>query len=145
MLRSDLFDYSDAYIFVKRRIIITSTNNAKRRNKKLTFKNNVPFTSCISKIDNTFVDNAEDLDIVILIYDLLEYSHNYSMTSGSLWNYYKDEVNGAANENDAANNKMNNKTSKSSEYKTKLVRNTSSNNSRLNAVVVPLKYLSDFL
>ena len=52
----------------------------KKRNKKLAFKNNTPFRSCISKINNTFIDNAEDLDIVMLTYDLLEYSDNYSMT-----------------------------------------------------------------
>ena len=56
------------------------------------FKNNAPFRSCISKIKSTLVDNAEDLDIVILMYNLLKYSQNYSMTSESLWNYYRDEI-----------------------------------------------------
>ena len=91
-------DYSDAYIVVKGRISVTGHNNANKRNKKLNFKNNALFTSCISKIDNTFVDNAEDFDIVMMMYNLLEYSDNYFMTSGSLWNYYRDEVNGAVNE-----------------------------------------------
>ena len=81
------------------------------KNKKLTFKNNAPLRSCISKINNTFVDNAENLDIVIPMYNLLEYSDNYSMTSGSMWNYYRHEVNDSANETDAANNNIiNNKT-----------------------------------
>ena len=64
-------------------------NNANNwENKKLSFKNNAPFfKSCTSKINNTFIDNAEDLDIVILMYNLLEYSDNFSMTPGSLWNY----------------------------------------------------------
>ena len=66
---------------------------ADRRNKKLTFKNNAPFRSCITKTNNIFIDNAEDLDIVIPMYNLLEHSDNYSMISGSLWNYYRDEVN----------------------------------------------------
>ena len=81
MLRSDLCDYSDAYIFVKGRTTVTNTNAANRRNKKLTFKNNGPLRSCISQINNAFVDNAEDLDIVIPMYNLLEYSDNHSMTS----------------------------------------------------------------
>ena len=74
-------------------------NTANRRNKKLTFNNNAPFRSCISKINNTFADNAEDLDVVISMYNLLENSDNYSMTLGSLWNYYRDAVNDSATEN----------------------------------------------
>ena len=65
MLRSKLYDYSDAYIVVKRRKTIEGDNNAKARNKKLTFKNNAPFTSYMSKINNTLIDNAEELDIVM--------------------------------------------------------------------------------
>ena len=93
MLRSDLCDYSDTYIVVKGRISVTGTNNATRRNKKLTFKNNAPFRSSITKINNTFIDNADDLDIVTSMYNLLEYNDNYSMTSERLWNCYRDEVN----------------------------------------------------
>ena len=58
-----------------------NNNNGNRRNKRLTFKNNAPFKSCISKINNTFIDNAKDFDIVMSMYNLLEYSNNYSMTS----------------------------------------------------------------
>ena len=82
-VRSDLCDYSDAYIVVKKRISVTGTNTANRRTKQLSFKNNVPFRSCISKINNTSIDNAKYRDIVKRIYNLLEYSDNYSMTSGS--------------------------------------------------------------
>ena len=99
MLRSDLCDYSDAHIVVKGRISVRGTNDANKINKKLTFKNNVSFRSCISKINNTFVDLAEDLDIVMLMYNLLEYSDNDSVISRSLWNYYRDEVNHSVNEN----------------------------------------------
>ena len=84
MLRSDFCDYSDAYIVVKGRITVEGDNDTKTRNIKLISKNNASFRSCISKINNTFVDNAEDLDIM-LMYNLLEYSNNYSMTSRSLW------------------------------------------------------------
>ena len=76
-------DSSDAYIVVKGAISVTGTNAANRRNKKLTCKNNAPFRSCISKINNTFADNAEYLDIAMLMYNLLEYSDNYCMASGS--------------------------------------------------------------
>ena len=76
MLRSDLCDYFDAYIAVKGDITVTNPNSA-LYDKKLAFKNNASFTSCISKINNTPIDNAEDLDIVIPMYNLLEYSKNY--------------------------------------------------------------------
>ena len=58
----------------------------------MAFKNNDPFTSCISKTNNTFIGNAGNLDIVMPTYNLLEYSDNCSMRSGSLWNYYRDEI-----------------------------------------------------
>ena len=92
MLRSELCHFSDAYIVVKERIAVTHPDDA-NYNKKLTLKNNAPFTFCISKINNTLIDNAEDLDIVMPIYNLLEYSKNYRKTTGSLWNYYRDEPN----------------------------------------------------
>ena len=57
----------------------------------MAFKNNEPFTSCISKINGVQTDNAEDLDVVMPMYNLLEYSKNYRKTTGSLWNYYRDE------------------------------------------------------
>ena len=58
--------------------------------KKEIFKNYAPFTNCISKINNTQLDNAEYIDIVMPMYNLIEYSVNYSKTSGSLWKYCKD-------------------------------------------------------
>ena len=90
MLRSDLCDFSDAYIVIKG--TITLTKDADRefidvRNRSLVFKNNASFTNCISKINNVLIDNAEDLDIVMPMYNLLEYSKNYSKTTGSFWNY----------------------------------------------------------
>ena len=104
MLRSDLCDYSDAYIFVNGKISVTGTNNVNSRNKKLTFKNNDPFSLYIAKINNTFTENAEDLDIVTPMYKLLEYGVSYSTTSGSLQNYYRDGMNDDANQNNLADN-----------------------------------------
>ena len=76
MLRSDLCDFNDAYIVVKGTITVTNPNNAKR-NKAVAFKNNAPFINCISKINGIKIDNAEDLDAVIPMYNLLEYSKSY--------------------------------------------------------------------
>ena len=90
MLRSDLCDFSDVYIVVKGDITVTNPNNAKR-NKAVAFKNNAPFINCISKINGVKIDNAENLDVAMPMYNLLEYSKNYRKTKGSLWNYYRDE------------------------------------------------------
>ena len=62
-----------------------------KKNKAVTFKNNAPFINCISKINGIKVDNAEDLDVVMTMYNLFEYSKNYKKTTSSLWNYYRDE------------------------------------------------------
>ena len=109
-------DYSDAYIVVKARVSVTGNENPNRRNKKLTFKNNVPIRSCIWKIDNTLIDNAEDLDIIVWMFNLLEYSDIFSITSQSLWNYYGDEVGDSANETDDNDNMINNKTTRSKSF-----------------------------
>ena len=88
-IRSDLCVYSDAYIVIKGSNSVTDTTVNNRRNKQLAFKNNAPFRSFISKVNNTLVDNTEDLDIVTLMCSLLEYSDNYFMTLESLPNYCK--------------------------------------------------------
>ena len=103
MLRSDLCDFSDAYIVVKGDITLTKTNGRgiiDIRNRFLAFKNNAPFTNCISKINNVLIDNAEDLDIVMPMYNLLEYSKNYRKTTGIFWNYYRDKPNNPHLNND---------------------------------------------
>ena len=83
MLRSNLCDYADSYILVKETTIIgagddAAARQADERNKGVPFKNCVPFTKCISRIDNTDIDNAHDIDIVMPMYNLIEYSDNYS-------------------------------------------------------------------
>ena len=96
MLRSDLCDFSDAYIVVKGTITLTKTDGRgfiDIRNRFLAFKNNAPFTNCISKIKNVLINNSEDLDVAMSMYNLLEYSENYRKKSGSLWNYYRNEPN----------------------------------------------------
>ena len=86
MLRSSLRDYSDAYILVKGNITVNNTAAAaaNNTNKNVIFKNFVPFTNCISKINNAQIDNAENIDIVMSMNNLIEYSDNYSKTSESL-------------------------------------------------------------
>ena len=96
MLRSDLCDFSDAYIVVKGDITLIKAENRyfiDVRNRFLAFKNNALSSNCISKINNVLINKAEDFDIVMPMYNLLECSKNYSKTTGSLWNYYKDEPN----------------------------------------------------
>ena len=99
MLRSNLCDYADAYILVKGAITITGAGNddaakqADERDKGVVLKNCAPFTKCISRINNTHIDNAQDIDILMSMYNLIEYSDNYSRTSASLWQYYKDDPN----------------------------------------------------
>ena len=85
MLRYHLCDYSDAYIVVKGKIdfLVPAANGNDKAEKTVDFKNNAPFTLCISKINSKFIGNAKDLDIVMPMYNLLEHSQNYSMTSGN--------------------------------------------------------------
>ena len=139
MLRSNLCDFADSYILVKGKITITvagddaAARQADERDKGVTFKNCTPFTKCISRINNTDIDNAHDIDIVMPIYNLIEYSDNYSKTSGSLWQYYKDDP----NDNLAD--------SKSFKYKVKITRKTHADgNTKDVEIIVPLKYLSNF-
>ena len=97
MLKSSLCDYSDAYIFAKGTITITgagadaAARQADERDKGVAFKSCAPFTNCISEINNTQVDNAKDIDIVMPMYNLIEYSDNSAKTTGCLWQYFGDE------------------------------------------------------
>ena len=96
MQKSSLCDYSDGHIIGKGTITITwaragaAAKNADTIHKKVKFKNCAPFADCISKINNTLVDNAKHLDVVMQIYNLIEYRYNYAKASRRLWQYYKD-------------------------------------------------------
>ena len=96
MLKSSLCDYSDAYILVKGTITVNNTAaadaDANNTNKKVIFKNCAPFTNCISEINNTQIHNAKNIDIVMPMYNLIEYRDNYSKTSGNFWQYFKDMI-----------------------------------------------------
>ena len=96
MLRSSLCDYSDAYILFKE--TITAENKAAQgqpnngTNRKVIFKNCAPFFNHRSRINNMQVDDAHDIDVVMSMCSLIEYSDNYSKTSGILWQYCRDEL-----------------------------------------------------
>ena len=164
MLRSDLCDFSDAYIFVKGNITVTkkiftaddidapnntaanvnATNNANDDGfgyKKLVFKNNAQFINCISKINGVKIDNAEDLDVVMSMYNLLEHSKNYRKTTGCLWNYYRDQPNSTIGNNNISHSILN------FDYKANFMENGVTHDHLTKndvKVVVPLKYLSKF-
>ena len=108
MLRSNLCDYGDAYILVKGTITTTgdagpaagitgakllAARQADEKDKGVIFKSCAPFIKRINRINNTDTDNAQDIDIVMPMYNVIEYSGNYSKTSGSLWQYSKDDPN----------------------------------------------------
>ena len=143
MLRSSLCDYSDAYILVKGNISVNNTAAAgaaeNNTNKKVIFKNCAPFTNCISKINNTQIDNAEYIDIVMPMYNLIEYSDNYSKTSGSLWQYCKDIP--AVNNNSDIVDFNGANSSDSFNFKAKIIAQTDDDGQRNNVkIMVPLKY-----
>ena len=86
LLKSNLCDYNGAYILVSGDIIVTAAPAT-----QVAFKKCAPFSKCIKKIDGTTIDDAEDLDLVMPMYNLIEYSSNYSETTGSLWFHSNDE------------------------------------------------------
>ena len=103
--------------------------------KKLVFKNNTPLINCISKINSIKIDNAEDLDVEMPMYNLLEYSKNYRNTTGSLWNYYRDEPNSSIDNNNITHSILN---SKSFDYKANFTENGVTHN---NLTKIMLKLL----
>ena len=124
---------------MKETVTVTDPDNAKR-DKSAAFKNNVPFVNCMSKINGVQIDNAEDLDVVLSMYNLHEYSKICKTTTGSLWNYHGDEPRNPLSYN-----------SESFKYKTSVRRNTydgydDANNVGKNKteIVVGLKHLSNF-
>ena len=160
MLRSNLCDYSDAYILVKGTITVTApganngANNIRhKRNRPVILKTNAPFVSCITRINGELIEDADDLDIVMFMYNLLEYSKNYRKTIGSLYNYHRDELTNDGNDNFANRNIVN---SEAFKYKNKITGNTynvdagaqgydvNKNGTQKIELAIPLKYLDNF-
>ena len=161
MLRSNLCDYSDAYILVKGTITVTalgannSANNIRdKKNRPLILKNNTRFISCITRINGELIEDADDLDIVVPMYNVLEYSKNYRKTIGSLYNYYRDELTNDGNYNNFDNRNLVN--SEAFKYKSKITGNTynvdvgtqgydvNKNGTQKIELAIPLKYLGNF-
>ena len=146
MLKSSFCDYSDAYILVKGTISVNNTAAAgaavNNDNRKVIFKNCAPFTNCISEINNTQVDNAKDIDIVMPMHNVIEYSDNYAKTSGSLWQYCKDIPARDVN-NEITEFRVNN-TTDSFKFKAKITGQTGDDGTKDVEIMVPLKYLSNF-
>ena len=140
MLRSSLCYYADAYILVKGTITINGAGGAAapRRadegNKSVIFKNCAPFIKHISKINDTEIDNAQDIDIVMPMYNLIEYSDNYPKTCMSLWNYHKNEPNDNLVDSEEFKSKVKITGSTPADGNTKDVK-----------IILPLKYLRNFL
>ena len=133
-LESNLCDFSDAYILVTGRITATPNNAA----TQVVLKTFPPFEDCRAEINDTFVDYANFLNITMPMYNLIEYSDNYSDTSGSLWNFKRDEI---VNNADVTNDDN----APSFKYKASLIGNTENNGTKNGVkIAVPLKYLSNF-
>ena len=146
-IRSNLYDYSDAYILAKRNITVPNTTAAgaavNNTNKNVIFKNFALFTDCITKINNTQVDDAQKIDIVIPMYNLIEYSDAYLKTSGSSWQYYRNEPALNAND-DIIDFPANNNNSASFKFKQQIIGQTGNGGTKDVEIMVPLKYLSNF-
>ena len=136
-LESCICDYSDAHILVTGNINITGGNN----NTKVAFKNCSPFRKCRTEINETFIHEADFINIIMPIYNLIEYSDNYSDTLGSLWQYKRDEIINNADVNNDDN-------APSFKYKANLIGDTVADgaNRRKEGVKItaPIKYLSNF-
>ena len=116
--------------------------DANTTNRKVIFKKCVSFTSCISEINNKHVDNAKDIDIVMPMYNLIEYSDNYSKTSASLWQYCKDIP--AVNNNDAIVDFTDNNLNDSFNFQVKMTGQTGNDGTKSVEIMVPFSYLSVF-
>ena len=139
VIKSSLCDYSDAYILVTGDITATGGNP----DTKVAFKNCVPFTRCVTHINGEQVDTAENLDIVMNMYNLVEYSDNYAHTSGTLYQLKKDEQS-MSNGNPAD---VTADGSSSFEYKSSFFKTLTGDDNGVFKnlkIVVPLKYLSNF-
>ena len=139
MLRSSLCAYADACILVKGTIAIMGAGDniavkqLDEKNKGIMFKTFAPFTKYVSEINGAEIDNAQDVDIVMPMYNLIEYSDNYSKTSGSLWQYYKYDPNDNITQSESFKSKI------------KITGETPvAGNTKNIELAVPLKYLSNF-
>ena len=135
----NLCDYSDPYILATGNV----TTTAGDANTRVTFKNCAPFMKCITHINDKHVDNADNLDIVMPMYNLIEYSDNYSDTLGSLWQFKRDEspVTNAGNPDNVS---VDNSSSFKYQSFLNLVADTDNGVFKNIKIAVPLKHLRNF-
>ena len=146
IIRSNLCDYSDAYIFVKGTITVPNTEDAgaavNNYNKILIFKKCAPFTDCITKINNTQVDDAQKIDIVMPMYNLKECSDAYLKTSGGLWQYYRDDEPALNTNGEIIDFPANNNNSASFKFK-QLITGQAGNNDTKDVEKISKKFLEN--
>ena len=135
MVRSNICDYADAYIPVKGKVTITAagdhdaTKRVDEKNKGVIFKNCALFTKCISRINGIEIDNAQDIDIAMPMYNFIEYSDNYSKIVGSLWQYHIHDPNDNITQSESFKSKI------------KIIGKTpAAVNKKDVEIIVPLKY-----
>ena len=130
-------------IAVTRTIAATGDDHVKNNEAlpgatQVSFKNCAPFKDCRTEINDTFVDYPDFINIAMSLYNLIEYSHSYSDSSGSLWGFKRDEVANNANVTNDDN-------APQFKYKANLIGNTEANGTKKGVkIAVPLKYLSNF-
>ena len=158
-LRNDLCDFNDAYIVVTGKITVTNPgNNDNVYNRKVSFKNSAPFFNCTLRINSQLIEDAQDLDIVIPMYNLLYYSKIFRKTTGSFWNHYPDMPKSGHDNNANLRQRIVYpiKESESFNYKTKLIGNVPGVADPADGddtereledikIVVPLKNISNFM
>ena len=148
MIRLNLCDYTDSYILVKGTIPVPNTTVAgaavNNRNKEVIFKNCGPFTDCITEIYNTQIDDAQKSDVVMPIYNSVEYSDTYSKRSGTLWQYFRVEP-AFYNIDNIIGFLDDNSNSTLFKLKQKIKGQTRNGGTKDVEIMVPLKYLSNFL
>ena len=147
IIRSDLCDYSDAYIFVKGTVTVPNMAAAgavvNNTDKKVIFKNCASFTDCITERNNAQADDAQKIDLVMPMYNLVECSDAYLKTSGNLWQYYRDQPD-LDNNGNITDFLHDNNNSASFKFKQKITRQTENGGMKYLEIMVPLEYLSHF-
>ena len=157
-IRDDLCDFNDAYIVVTGKITVTNPGNSLNEyNRKVSLKNSAPFFNCILQVNDQLIEDAQDLDIVMPMFNLLYCSKNFRKTTGSFWNYYPDKPKSGHDNNANLRERIIYpiKDSKSFDYKTKLINtlpdaadvanNDVTTESEEIKIIVPLKNLSNFI
>ena len=143
MIRSNLCDYSDVYILFKATITVPNKVAAgaavSNTNKKVIFKNYALFTNCLIEINNIQIDDAQDIDVVMPMYNLIECSVAYSKTSGGLWQYYIDEL-ALDNNNNIPDFLANSNNSTSFKFKEQITGQTGNGGTKDVEIIVSLKY-----